>query len=189
MYVTCLTSTCGPIDVSDGIPIVFEESTYSVGEQAGSLEICAVAPASLADSVAVTVQAIGGTAQGSSAMEHQNAVNLSSLSYFIAAGSDYTGLPGILSFTPETSRTQCLTIQILNDAISEPTESISLLLNDNSGGAAVTPAQATVLIIDDDGMYSVHWETTNIKLLNMTVTNFACSYTDCAYDIIFFYSS
>ena len=49
----------------DAIPIVFEEATYSVGEQEGSLEICAVAPASLAESVSVTIEAIVGTAQGS----------------------------------------------------------------------------------------------------------------------------
>ena len=57
---------------SDAIPIVFEESTYSVEEQAGTLEICAVAPASLDVSVAVTVQATGGTAIGNSTVEHQN---------------------------------------------------------------------------------------------------------------------
>ena len=49
---------------SDGIPIVFEESTYSVGEGAGSLEICAVAPDALLVPIDVTVQAEGGTAQG-----------------------------------------------------------------------------------------------------------------------------
>ena len=49
---------------SDGIPIVFEEPIYSVREEAGSLEICAVAPDSLLVPVDVTVEAEGGTAQG-----------------------------------------------------------------------------------------------------------------------------
>ena len=57
---------------SDAIPIVFEESTYSVGEQDGTLEICAVAPVSLDVSVAVTIQATGGTAQGNfTIIKHQ----------------------------------------------------------------------------------------------------------------------
>ena len=43
---------------------MFEESTYSVGEEAGSLEICAVAPDALLVPIDVTVQAEGGTAQG-----------------------------------------------------------------------------------------------------------------------------
>lgn len=54
----------------DGLPIVFEEDTYSVGEQEGSIQVCAVAPASLAVSVAVNVEVIGGTAQGNST-QHQ----------------------------------------------------------------------------------------------------------------------
>ena len=140
---------------SDAIPIVFEESTYSVGEQDGALEICAVAPASLDVSVAVTIQATGGTAQGNfTIIKHQTTCdNLSSLFLFFVAGSDYSGLPSTLSFTPETSRTQCLIIQILDDALSEQTETILLLLSDNSGGAMVTPTQTTVFIIDDDGTY------------------------------------
>lgn len=142
---------------SDAIPIAFEESTYSVGEQDGSLEICAVAPATLEVSVAVTVQATGGTAQGESAMEHRNHMQyyfkLIFVVFFfsIIVGSDYSGLPGTLSFTPTISRTQCLTIQIVNDALPEQTETILLLLSGNIGGSPVTPAQATVSIIDDDG--------------------------------------
>ena len=65
-------------------------------------------------------------------------------------GVDYSGLPGTLSFTPTTDRTQCLTIQIENDDLSEQTETILLLLSDTTGGSPVTPAQATVFIIDDD---------------------------------------
>ena len=80
---------------------------------------------------------------------------LSFIFFFLStiAGSDYSGLPGTLLFTPATSRTQCLTIQIVDDALAEQTETILLLLSDNSGGALVTPAQATVLILDADGMY------------------------------------
>ena len=54
-----------------------------------------------------------------------------------------------------TSRTQCLTIQIVNDALPEQTETILLLLSGNIGGSPVTPAQATVSIIDDDGTLEI----------------------------------
>ena len=59
---------------------MFEETSYNVGEAAGGLEICAVAPASLDVAVAVTVQATGGTAQGiylsQQSIEHQTALTI-----------------------------------------------------------------------------------------------------------------
>ena len=73
--------SCGQ-PFSDAIPIVFEETSYSVGEAAGGLEICAVAPASLDVAVAVTVQATaGGTAQGilylsQQLIEHQTSLTI-----------------------------------------------------------------------------------------------------------------
>lgn len=61
---------------------MFEETSYSVGEAAGGLEICAVAPASLDVAVAVTVQATaGGTARGilylsQQLIEHQTSLTI-----------------------------------------------------------------------------------------------------------------
>ena len=68
---------------------------------------------------------------------------------------DYSGLPGTLSFTPTTDRTQCLTIQIEDDAFPEETETILLLLSGSVNGAPIQ-AQATVLILDNDGMLEIN---------------------------------
>ena len=49
---------------AEGIPIVFEQATYFVNEQSGSVMICAVAPDALNVAVSVSVDAVGGTALG-----------------------------------------------------------------------------------------------------------------------------
>ena len=69
---------------------------------------------------------------------------------------DYSGLPGTLSFTPTADRTQCLTIQIVDDALPEETETILLLLSGSVDGAPTIQAQATVFIIDNDGMLEIN---------------------------------
>ena len=76
---------------------------------------------------------------------------------FVVAGMDYSGLPGTLSFTPTTDRTQCLTIQIEDDVFAEETETILLLLSGSVDGALIQ-AQATVLILDNDGMLEIYIE-------------------------------
>ena len=68
---------------------------------------------------------------------------------------DYSGLPGTLSFTPTTDRTQCLTIQIEDDAFAEETETILLLLSGSVNGVPIQ-AQATVFILDNDGMLEIN---------------------------------
>ena len=52
------------IIIADALSILFEQATYSVSEQVGTIMVCAVAPDVLPESVTVVVQANGGSAQG-----------------------------------------------------------------------------------------------------------------------------
>ena len=63
-------------------------------------------------------------------------------------------------------------VQIINDALPEQTETILLLLSDSSGGAAVIPAQATILILDDDGMYTCSLTLKHMKVERVYVCKF-----------------
>lgn len=66
------------------------------------------------------------------------------------AGSDFTAKSGRVDFADgETSKT--ITLQITNDAFSEPLESFNLFLTDPGGSSMlVTPSAALISISDDD---------------------------------------
>jgi serine/threonine protein kinase len=69
--------------------------------------------------------------------------NLSAL-----AGEDYVEATGSLLFNPN-DRQQRLTIELLNDRITEPDERFSITLR-NSRGATINTPQAEVIVINDD---------------------------------------
>jgi uncharacterized delta-60 repeat protein len=64
-------------------------------------------------------------------------------------GADFTSVSGTLQFlSGQTSRT--FTIPIINDTLVEPDETVTLVLSNPTGGAALGLAEAILTIIDDD---------------------------------------
>src|SRR5262249_40914008 len=94
-----------------------------------------------------------------------------SVDYVIAGGTatappgadaDFAGpLTGTLTFAPgQTSRT--LTIPLVNDAIVEPDETLTVTLQNPQGGATLgAPAVATVTIVDTDRVGTVQFSAPN----------------------------
>ena len=107
--------------------ISFTAATASVQENGGT--------------VALTVQRTVGTAPGVTVQYGTSDVTAQ-------AGADYTATTGTLTFgAGETSKT--ITVPVLSDPNSEPSETFTVTLANPQGGAALgTPSVATVAIVD-----------------------------------------
>jgi plastocyanin len=68
-----------------------------------------------------------------------------------AAGADYQATSGTLSWPDGVDGTRFFDVQLLQDTITEPTETINLGLSSPTGGATLaSPSSATLRIEDDD---------------------------------------
>jgi hypothetical protein len=107
----------------------FSATAYSVAETAGSIAITVTRTGGSSGTVTVNYATGNGTA---------------------TAGSDYTAAAGTLTFNPgETSKT--FIVAVLDDALSEGTQTLNLTLSNPTGGAALgSPATAILSIIDND---------------------------------------
>lgn len=145
----------------------FSASTYSAGENAGTVTITITRTANTNVAASVNYATANGTA---------------------LAGSDYTTATGTLNFAAgDISKT--FTVSLLNDNVIEPDETVSLSLSSPTGGATLgTPGTATLTIINDDvaipgafsfssGTYSVNENQGSISItVNRTAnTNVAAS--------------
>jgi subtilisin family serine protease len=110
--------------------VQFSADTYSVNENAGTATI--------------TVTRTGNTDTSQSVGYVTDNTGTATL------GTDYNPTSGLLNFGPgETTKT--FTIQIFDDAVVEPTETVLIrLLNPSSGTSLGTPSNATLSILDDD---------------------------------------
>ena len=106
----------------------FSAASYSVLENGGS--------------VTIMVTRSGGS-------EGAAGVNFATGDGTARAGSDYTPVTGTLMFASgETSKT--FNVSVINDALSEPDETINLTLSNPIGGVLGTLSTAVLTIIDDD---------------------------------------
>jgi uncharacterized repeat protein (TIGR01451 family) len=107
----------------------FSTAASSVNESAGSATI--------------TVNRTGGS-------DCSVTVNYATADGIALAGSDYTTTSGTLTFAPGVL-SQSFTVPILDDAISEASESFNVTLTNPTGGATVVaPTVENVTIVDDD---------------------------------------
>ncbi len=108
--------------------VFFDADTATVAENAGALDVAVVLSAASSFEVSVGFSTTGGTASG---------------------GADYTETTGTLTIPAgETGGT--ISLVVLDDALNEPTEALSLQLADPVNAALGTPAAATINISDDD---------------------------------------
>ena len=116
------------VDNDSAGTVQFSSATYSANEGGGSATITVTRTGGAAGGVSVDYATSDGTATD---------------------GSDYTAASGTLTFGPgQTSQT--FTVDILDDLLSEPDETVNLLLSSPTGGAALGDASATLTITDND---------------------------------------
>lgn len=105
-------------------------SSYSVAENITSVTITATRAGGSFGAVGVNYATSNGTA---------------------TSGSDYTAASGTLSWANGDAANKSFAVTILNDAVSESTESFTSTVSTPTGGATLgTPSSATVTITDDD---------------------------------------
>jgi hypothetical protein len=114
--------------------LAFGAATYSVAENGGNATI--------------TVNRTGGSSG-------QVTVNYATANGTATAGSDYTSASGALTFAAGVTA-QTFAVPILDDAVSEGSETISLSLSSPTGGATLGgQSTATLTIIDNDGVVEI----------------------------------
>jgi Calx-beta domain len=108
--------------------VQFTSPTYTVAEAGGSATI--------------TITRTLGTAAGAT-------VDYATSNGTATAGADYTITAGTLTFSPGET-TKSFLIPILNDTLSEATETINIALTNPSGGIVLGSRHTAVLSISDD---------------------------------------
>lgn len=112
----------------DATLIYFEPGHYTVMENCGEFEVRVVRRGDISKYSKVDFETEDGTA---------------------AAGSDYVGKKGVLTFPPGVDE-QRFKIEVIDDDIFEEDECFYIRLTSAENGRIVIPQKATVMILDDD---------------------------------------
>jgi poly(3-hydroxybutyrate) depolymerase len=76
-------------------------------------------------------------------------VDMATTDLTAASGSDYTGITNTLSFAP-TERWKLVSVPILNDGLTEASETFRITLSNPTGGTLGSTKTTTVTIVDND---------------------------------------
>jgi hypothetical protein len=113
-----------------GGTLQFSSATYSASENSGLVNITVNRTGSVLGTVTVNFSTSNGTA---------------------TSGSDYGTTSGTLTFPPNIT-SQSFSVPLLDDAISEGTETVNLTLSGPTGGGTLGPqSTAVLLILDNEG--------------------------------------
>lgn len=146
------------INDDPGGTLEFSSSTYNVSEAAGSKTITVTRTGSVLGTVTVNFATSNGTA---------------------TAGLDYGNSAGTLSFGPGIT-SQTFDVPILEDSLSEGTESVNLTLSGPTGGATIgTQNQAVLLINDNEPPVP-----SSVNVYAVTVSNNLLSFNSAAPDVL-----
>ena len=118
-----------PITAPSPGNFAWSATSYSVNEFAGTATI--------------TVQRTGGSSGAVS-------VNYATSNGSATAGSDYTAVNQVLTWPDGDATNRTFTVTILNDAIVESVETVTLTLSNPTGGAGITQPNPVTLTINDD---------------------------------------
>ena len=140
----------------------FSQANYQVGESDNSATLIVTRPTTTPGGAPITgTYTVGYTLTDGTA----------------SAGSDYTATTGTLTFG-DGQATMPLLINIINNAVVEPSETFNVsLVNPSSGTALGSQSTATVTIVDDDRVNSVRFAsavpltvTEDANFLDLSVT-------------------
>jgi hypothetical protein len=110
--------------------IQFSAASFSGNENGGSVTLTLTRTAGTDGAVGVSVTSGGGSA---------------------SAGADYGALSTTVTWPAGDGAARTVTLALLDDAIDEPDETVTVALANPTGGAALgSPASATVTIVDND---------------------------------------
>jgi hypothetical protein len=112
--------------------VKFDETTFQVLESAG---------------VAIVAVERSGGEDGAVSVDYSTSPGSAT------EGEDYRGMSGTLSWASEDGTPNILMVEILDDQVAEPNETIGLTLSNPQGGVGLDPerGQAVLTILDDDG--------------------------------------
>ena len=111
----------------------FSTNSYTVVESTGSVSVTVVRSSGIIGAVSVDFVTVGGSA---------------------TAGVDYIPVFQVLNFAPGQTTTN-ITVQVINDQVVEPLETISLVLTNPTAGALLgSLTNSTITITDDDMQFS-----------------------------------
>jgi hypothetical protein len=108
--------------------VEFSDASYSVNEAGGS--------------AVITVSRSGGASRAFS-------VDYATADAGATAGADYSTAAGTLSFA-EGEMSQTFSVPIIDDAVIEASEAVTLTLSNATGATLDEASEATLLILDDD---------------------------------------
>lgn len=77
-------------------------------------------------------------------------VNFATANGTALGGTDFTATQGVLSWADGDAAPKTITVRILDDLVSEPTENFTVTLSGATGGAVLTGSTFTVTVADDD---------------------------------------
>ena len=124
------TSSIASVTVKNPASLAFSASSYSAVENSGSAMVTITRSGSSVGPVSVVVSTADGSA---------------------ASPGDYTSVSTIVSWADGDSTAKTVTVPLINDALAEPSESLTLSLSsfslDSIPGAVTT---ATLTLLDDD---------------------------------------
>ena len=120
------------ISDNDGSAVQFSASTFEAQEDGGS--------------ALITVQRVGGT-EGAVSVAYTTGGGTAT------AGADYGAASGTLNWADGDGGDKTFTIDLIDDALIELTETVALALHSPSGNASLqVPSAATLSIIDDEAL-------------------------------------
>lgn len=109
--------------------LALQAATYSAGETVGTIAVSIGRTGGSTGSASVSYQTGGGTA---------------------TAGADFEPVSGTLNWADGDAQPKSFTITVLDDAVDEADETVTIQLTGASGAALGSPATATLTIVDDE---------------------------------------
>jgi hypothetical protein len=122
-------SSDSPFAASGAGTLALQAASYSGSEATGT--------------ITVTVERTGGSS-GSASVTYQTGVATAT------PGADYQPATGTLNWSDGDAQPKTFTIVVLDDAVDEPDETLTVQLTGASGASLGSPASATLTILDDD---------------------------------------
>ena len=136
--------------------VTFEQQTFTIGEDDGSVTVCVRVTGEFERPVEVNISTEPDSAQGESSL-------CACLQHFyrcidccgpIIGGSDFMSVSEVLIFEPSLNVSRlCVMVDIVNDSVLEEEQTFSVVLSTADPDIIVQEAPAVIFIVDNDGIY------------------------------------
>ena len=155
--------------------VTFEQQTYAIGEDDGSVTVCVRVTGEFERPVEVNISTEPDSAQGESTLCAclQHFYRCIDCCVTIIGGSDFISVSEVLTFEPSLNGSRlCVMVDVINDSVLEEEQTFFLVLSAADPDIAVQEDSAVVFIMDNDGIFCVML----ILLFNLLSVCFRHSY-------------